>query len=60
MTQSKVVSFGRCPICGKDCRSDEEFVQLHCGNGGVVHDDCLRESEAKQPEERRAEGAGRW
>ncbi len=36
--------FGKCPICGKSCRDDEEIIQLTGGAGGFLHLDCLQET----------------
>jgi hypothetical protein len=35
---------GKCPLCGKPCRWDEEIVQMHAGTDGFVHFDCLQET----------------
>jgi hypothetical protein len=36
--------FGKCPLCGKGCRDDEEIVQMDAGVQGFIHLDCLQES----------------
>jgi len=41
-------SLGRCPLCGKDCKADEELTQIDGGPHGICHVDCIQEAAEAQ------------
>jgi hypothetical protein len=41
-------SLGRCPLCGRDCKADEELTQIDGGPHGICHVDCIQEAAEAQ------------
>jgi hypothetical protein len=42
-TTTRNDDLGKCPLCGKPCRWDEEIVQMHAGTDGFVHLGCVQQ-----------------